>query len=72
MENDKNISGNLKDTKTFEVTIFFISGGIIELYKRWFHDELNDMTLEQLAHYASKFITDYSGRLLKESDGIAH
>ncbi len=72
MENDENISRNLKDTKTFEVSIFFISGGIIELYKRWFHEELSGMTLEELAHYASKFITDYSGRFLSESDGSAH
>ena len=69
MENDENISSKLKDTKEFEVTIFFIAGGIIELYKRWFHDELSGITLEELAHYASKCITDYSCRLLNESDG---
>ena len=72
MENDENISKKIKDTRTFEVCIFFISGGIIELYKRWFHDELSGMTLEELAHYASKFITDYSARSLNEMEGIIH
>lgn len=58
MEGDENISKNIKNTKEFEMTICFIAGGVIELYKRWFHEELNSVTLEELAQYVSKCITD--------------
>lgn len=58
MERDENISKNIKDTKEFEVTIYFIAGGVIELYKRWFHEELNGVTLEGLAQYVSQCITN--------------
>lgn len=62
MESDADIPIKLKETKTFEVTTYFIAGGITELYKRWFHEELGAISLEDLAKCISESIVQHSRR----------
>ena len=64
MENDSNIPRHLKSTRTFEVTTYFIAGGIVELYKRWFHEELKEVTLEELEQCVCESVIVYAKQLL--------
>ena len=58
MEKDANIAESLKGTKEFDATTYFIAGGVAELYKRWFHDELSIQSLDEMAHSASQNIIE--------------
>ncbi len=62
MEEDERIPKTLKETKEFKATTYFIAGGIIEIYKRWFHEELEIETLDDLAKCVSENIKDYASR----------
>ena len=64
MEEDERIPTALKETKEFKATTYFIAGGIIEIYKRWFHEELEIETLDDLAKCVSENIKDYARRFL--------
>ena len=59
MEKDANVPSNLKGTKGFEITTYFIAGGITELYKRWFHEELGSTSLEELTACVCESIIEY-------------
>lgn len=64
MEDDANIPTHIKETKAFEIDTYFIAGGIAELYKRWFYDELAISSLEELAECVSESLVSWSKRYL--------
>lgn len=59
MERDANVPKALKETKIFELTVYFIAGGMAELYKRWFHEELTISSLAELADCMSESVIEH-------------
>lgn len=64
MEKDESVPEHLKGTKEYEARIYFIAGGITELYKRWFDEDLIVQSLNDLAQSMSENIVECSKKFL--------
>lgn len=64
METDRNITEHVKSTSQFEAATYFIAGGIIELYKRWFQGELTIKNLDEFTYCVSENIMQCAKKFL--------